>query len=84
MNAVALPAPIRPRRFKCLARATRAERLRKWLVWGPRPLTQLAQDMGCTRYALRRTLDVMPDVIVTYGPHRHAMVALRAPARPIS
>jgi len=77
----ALPAPIRPRRHARTARATRADNIRKWLAFGPVPLMELAVEMRCTRFALRRTLDTMADVHVTYTARRVAVVGLRAGQR---
>jgi len=60
----------------------RAANVRKWLAFGPVPLMDLARDMGCSRFALRHTLNTMPDISVTYGARRRdAVVALRTGPR---
>jgi hypothetical protein len=45
----------------------RADKLRKALQFGPLTLAQARSQMCCTRYALRHTLKLMPDVTVDRG-----------------
>ena len=70
-----LPAPSRPRRHKIVRRTVRANRLRRWLQFGPSHVTELAHAMQCTRYAIYSTLAIMPDVTNDRG-----VVAMRGAA----
>lgn len=57
-----LPAPLRRHKPGRVRRAVRAENVRKWLAVAPSHVTELAAVMGCSRFAMYKTLDVMPDV----------------------
>jgi DNA-binding transcriptional regulator GbsR (MarR family) len=53
-----------------MARAVRAENIRRWLSLGPLPFAELARDMQCSRFALSSTLKTMRDVRITYQSSR--------------
>lgn len=60
----------------------RADLVRKALQFGPLTLPELRARLGCSRFAVRKTLAVMPDVRVDRKPVtvvRH-VVAMRGAA----